>query len=48
MSKLNKKHSVFTFQDEWFGDEKYSKWIGKALSPTIDCCLVCKKNSDIR
>ena len=44
MSKTNKKLSVSTFQDEWFSDKKYSKWIGKAATPTETRCLVCKKN----
>ena len=47
MRKTNKKHSASTFQDEWFSDDKYSKWIGKAPTPTEARCLVCKKNFNI-
>ena len=47
MSKTNKNYSVSLFQDEWFSDERCSKWIGKAPTPTEARCLVCKKNFDI-
>ena len=42
-----KKHSTCVFQDGWFSNEKYQKWIRKSQNKKEACCFVCNKNFNI-